>query len=303
MNKIALDLASVMLKITKSKFCNDFRDVKNVKIFWYNLTLLYFAKAICKQLSSSKNGCSLKDLVQMQMVPDDLPTFEKNNESLIAGNQFFNSNPSYNTNLALLRECLLGIDLCIEKETIFIRQGKVARDTTGSYYTPCTLAKAVVSKAFRNAECLRNLSNSKYSIRIADLSCGGGEFFNAAQEYLLEEKSIPYSVSATFFWGIDVDPIVMLITVGHLLSQADFDDRKTISSHFHLGNPLVSTSAEGSLREKHDMFALGRFYAPAMGINFNNEGLSISRFTKVRSMLKQRISAMSFASSLPAFAG
>lgn len=102
----------------------------------------------------------------------------------------------------------------------------------------------------------------KSAIRIADFSCGGGEFFNAAQECLFEERGIPYSVSATFFWGIDVDPIVMLITVGNLLSQADYDDWNTISSHFHLGNPLVSTAVEQDLRVKHDMFALGRVYAP-----------------------------------------
>lgn len=48
MNNTALDLASVMLEITRAKFCNDFHDIKKVKIFWHNLTLLYFAKEICK---------------------------------------------------------------------------------------------------------------------------------------------------------------------------------------------------------------------------------------------------------------
>ena len=276
MNKMALDLASVMLEITRSKFCNDFHNIKNVKIFWHNLTLLYFAKSICKQLSSSKNGCSLTDLIQMQLIPDDLPFFEKCNESIISGYQFFNDDSSCYANLALLRECLLGIDLCINQETISLKRGKVARDTIGSYYTPCKLAKAVVSQALGNTECLRILKNSKYSIRIADFSCGGGEFFNAAQEYLFEEKGIPYSVSATFFWGTDVDPIVMMVTVGRLLSQADYDDWRGISSHFHLGNPLVATSIEGSLRKKNDMFALGRFYAPDMGLNFNKRDCHMS---------------------------
>ncbi|WP_455651918.1 Eco57I restriction-modification methylase domain-containing protein [Phascolarctobacterium sp.] len=271
MNNTALDLASVMLEITKVKFCNNFHDIKKVKIFWHNLTLLYFAKAICKQLSSSKHNCSLNTLAKMNLIPDDLLSFEKQNMSLICDYEFFMDDPDHNINLALLRECLLGIDLCIRQDCMSLKQGKVARDTTGSYYTPCTLAKAVVSKAFRNTECLEHLQNSKYAIRIADFSCGGGEFFNAAQKYLFEEKRIPYSVSATFFWGTDVDPIVMLITVGNLLSQADYDDWHTISSHFRLGNPLVFTAAEGNLRVKHDMFALGRFYAPAMGINFNKK--------------------------------
>lgn len=275
MNNTALDLASVMLEITKVKFCNNFHDVKKVKIFWHNLTLLYFAKAICKQLSSSKHSCSLNTLAKMNLIPDDLLSFEKQNKALICDYEFFMNGLDHNINLALLRECLLGIDLCIRQDCMSLKQGKVARDTIGSYYTPRTLAKAVVSKAFRNTECIEHLRNTKYAIRIADFSCGGGEFFNAAQEYLLEEKRIPYSVSATFFWGTDVDPIVMLITVGNLLSQANYDDWQTISSHFHLGNPLVYTSAEGSLREKHNMFALGRFYAPAMGINFNKKDLPV----------------------------
>lgn len=55
MNNAALDLASVMLEITRAKFCNNFHDIKKVKIFWHNLTLLYFATAICKQLSASSH--------------------------------------------------------------------------------------------------------------------------------------------------------------------------------------------------------------------------------------------------------
>ena len=271
MNNAALNLASVMLEITRAKFCNNFHDIKKVKIFWHNLTLLYFAKAICKQLSASRHNCSLNTLTKMNLIPNDLLSFEKQNKSLICDYKFFRCVPDDNINLALMREDLLGIDLYISQNYMSLKQGKVARDTTGSYYTPCSLAKAVVSKAFKNAECLDHLKNEKSAIRIADFSCGGGEFFNAAQECLFEERGIPYSVSATFFWGIDVDPIVMLITVGNLLSQADYDDWNTISSHFHLGNPLVSTAVEQDLRVKHDMFALGRVYAPAMGINFNKK--------------------------------
>lgn len=275
MNKTALDLASVMLEITRSKFGSDFHDIKKVKIFWHNLTLLYFAKAVCKQLSSSRHSCSLNTLAQMNLIPDDLLSFERQNEAFLCHYGFFMDSSGYNINLAILRECLLSIDLCIKQDKITLKQGKVTRDTTGSYYTPGALAKAVVSKAFKNTEILEHLQNTKYSIRIADFSCGGGEFFNAAQEYLLEEKQVPYSVSATFFWGTDVDPIVMLITVSNILSQADYDDWRTISSHFHLGNPLVSTSAEGNLRVKHDMFALGRFYAPAMGMDFNKNAFLV----------------------------
>ena len=79
MNKTALDLASDMLAITRSKFCNNFRDIKKVKIFWHDLTLLYFARAVCKQLSFSKHSCSLNTLVQMNLIPDDLTSFERQN--------------------------------------------------------------------------------------------------------------------------------------------------------------------------------------------------------------------------------
>ena len=89
MNNTALDLASVMLEITRAKFCNDFHDIKKVKIFWHNLTLLYFAKEICKQLSSSKHSCSLNTLAKMNLIPDDLLSFEKQNMSLICDYEFF----------------------------------------------------------------------------------------------------------------------------------------------------------------------------------------------------------------------
>lgn len=269
MSNIALDLASTMLEITRTKFYNNFHDIKKVKIFWHNLSLLCFAKVICKQLSSSNHSCSLKTLAKMNLIPDDLLSFEKQNQNFMYALKFFIDELDPKINLALLRERMLGINLCIRQDRISLTQGKVARDTTGSYYTPSKLAKAVVSKAFRNTNCLEHLKNAKYAIRIVDFSCGGGEFFNAVQEYLFEENRIPHCVSATFFWGTDVDPIVMLIAVGNLLSQADYEDWYAISSHFRLGNPLVSTTSEGNLQVKNDLFALGRVYAPAMGINYS----------------------------------
>lgn len=275
MNRTAFDIASIMLEITEEKFDNNFQKIEDVKIFWHNLTLLYFAKAVCKQLSSSDTSCSLSDLARMRLIPDDLSSFEKQYELILSRHQFYNDNATLTVspNLALLRECLLGIDLCITRDSIVLKQGKTARDTTGSYYTPYSLAKAVVAKAFKYSDCLELLQTTKYTIKIADLSCGGGEFFNAAQEYLLEEKGIPFSVSATFFWGTDVDPIVMLITVGNLLASAEYEDWNQIADHFHLGNPLVSTSLAGTIREKNNLFALGRYYAPAMGIDFDKEDL------------------------------
>lgn len=161
MNNAALDLASVMLEITRAKFCNNFHDIKKVKIFWHNLTLLYFATAICKQLSASSHNCSLNTLTKMNLIPNDLLSFEKQNKSLICDYKFFRCVPDDNINLALMREDLLGIDLYISQNYMSLKQGKVARDTTGSYYTPCSLAKAVVSKAFKNAECLDHLKNGK----------------------------------------------------------------------------------------------------------------------------------------------
>lgn len=272
MNELAEELASEMLQITRKKFAGDFHNVKDVKIFWYNIVLLYFAKAVCIRLSSSTIKCTLLDLAKMKLIPDDICSFEEENKMFMSGYEFYNDSYWFdtNTNLSTLRECLLGIDLCVQKGEIKIKRSKAVRDTTGSYYTPYDLAKAVVSKALRNPK-QGKIQNCKYSIRIADFSCGGGELFKAVQELLQEENNIPFSVSATFFWGVDVDPIILLLTVCHFLSQAEYEDWSTIAQHFLLGNPLVSTLSEGSIRTKHNMFALGRYYATSMGCNFGKK--------------------------------
>ena len=76
----------------------------------------------------------------MNLIPNDLLSFEKQNKSLICDYKFFRCVPDDNINLALMREDLLGIDLYISQNYMSLKQGKVARDTTGSYYTPCSLA-------------------------------------------------------------------------------------------------------------------------------------------------------------------
>lgn len=249
MNKLTQALASEMLKITAREFKDDFHNIKDVRIFWHDLTLLFFSEITCKQLSLQGKPCTLRNLSEMNLIPDDLIALEEKHTPSLFNSIFQTELTTLSSlNLALLRENLLGIDLCITKNLLELKQGKVARDTTGSYYTPPSLAKAVIEKAFNELSCPQLLQKEKNALKIADFSCGGGEFFNAIQEYLLQKFDIPHTVSATYFWGTDVDPIIILITVGHLLAQADYSDWKNIASHFYHCNPLVSPHAESMLR-------------------------------------------------------
>ena len=70
---------------------------------------------------------------------------------------------------------------------------KVSRDNTGAYYTPKEFATQIIKKAFHN----KSFDKSK-EYKIADLSCGGGDFFLAVMDYLQEEHGINKKKSVVF---------------------------------------------------------------------------------------------------------
>lgn len=228
----------------------------------------------CKILCKIEKNIDLDVFEKLGLIPVSLRTFAEHNSDLFGRSIEIISEKvlSCEYPLDLLRECLLGVELIIRKEVIELKQGKTSRDATGSYYTPYTLAKAIIWKTFSTPAAKKIIKHEADRIKIADLSCGGGEFFCAAQEYFYNELGIPYETSATFFWGIDVDPIVLQITVCKLLSRAKVEDWGKIISHFRVGNALIQSESEGSFDRKNEMFALNRFYSPEMGMDFLRDG-------------------------------
>lgn len=274
MNNIAIIINKGFLNSSCNILNNDFLNVREVRRTWFNLNYLFFSvlnhsRLSNEDLNKKEFSIAVSAMNKMDLLSNNAVHFFKQNQRNIT--QTFSGildnckKELSNIDLSLLHEYLLGIELKIQPTCISIVEGKYNKDITGAYYTPSDLAQAVVEKAFKKYEEDNGLINRKISI--ADLSCGGGEFFRAAQTYMYKVYKIEPHDSSKFFWGIDVDPIALQNTICYLLSKSRKKDWEEIISHFILGNPLV-TGGEGSFDEKCDMYATGRIYSPLMGIDF-----------------------------------
>lgn len=271
MNNITLSISSAILELIQKKYYGDYSNIKEIKLFWHNYNYLMFSYANLKKLNKKAKVLTLNDLCDLNLIPATLLQFEKENKLLISTqlDRCVNLIVSNNCNLSLLREFLLNEEMRITKSSIYVKHGKVSRDVTGSYYTPKELAQAIVQKSFDDLFPKSISQKDMHDIKIADLSCGSGEFLWAAQEYLKTHYHMPYEESSSLFWGFDVDPIALQITLCELLSRAKISNWSDIISHFLLANPLVSTQKEGSFDRKNELFALNRIYASEMGIDFS----------------------------------
>lgn len=269
MDNWASQITSKLLPLLRTKFSNRFSDIISVKIAWHDLIFLTISKANALYLNE-KQATDLSDLVSMRILPESIRQFENDNANIIGTQIDDLANMIYQKklNLSELRENILNIELYISQTGVYVKEGKTSRDTTGSYYTPYQLAQSIVDKVLSSEQSKALICQKGQTPRIADLSCGGGEFFWAMQEHLKNEYGIPNEISALFFWGMDVDPIALQITICRLLYTANVADWGEIANHFYFGNPLISTDTEGSLDNKNELFALNRIYASNMGINY-----------------------------------
>lgn len=271
MNSISLNISSEILDLVQIKFKGDYSNIKEVKLFWHNINYLLFSYANLEKLRKKAKSITMNDFGNLSLIPPALLRFENENRFLISSrlDKCINLIVSNDCNLSTLREFMLNEELRITQNSVYVKHGKVLRDITGSYYTPRELAQAVVQRSFD--DLLPKLISQKdmHDIRIADISCGGGEFLWAVQEYLKSHYQIQFEESSTLLWGFDVDPIALQITICELLSRAEMADWANIISHFLLTNPLVSTQMEGSFDRKNELFALNRIYASEMGIDFS----------------------------------
>lgn len=270
MDNLVSKTIATLLDILKRKYHNNYSDIESVKLFWHNLVFLTISKVNCLNLCEKKY-CALSDFVSLGILPKTVEKFASDNDVLIGSKIENLADEIYrnNFNISVLRECILSMELCVSKTEIHVTEGKVSRDVTGSYYTPYNLATAVVWKTLSTKQAQMLIKKKARTLKIADLSCGAGEFFWAAQDYMKEKLAIPYEISSLYFWGMDVDPVALQITICKLLQSANLSDWAEIISHFHLGNPLISTAHEGDYDFKSELFALNRIYASEMGINYS----------------------------------
>lgn len=152
MNNIAFKISSDLLDILKKKYQGDYSNIKDVKLFWHNLTYLLISKVNCKRLSEIEKKVNLDVFEEWGLIPTSLRIFAEHNSDLLERRIEIISEKvlSCEHPLDMLRECLLSVELNVRKDAVELKQGKTSRDTTGSYYTPYTLAKAIIRKTFSN---------------------------------------------------------------------------------------------------------------------------------------------------------
>ncbi len=267
MKEIISIIANQLLKGIKNKYGDNCEKVTEVKIFWFYQKYLLFSIANSKRLfgKDSTTLILLTKMAEFKLIPSGMIDFYLSNTDII-DNLIESSSQLYDCDDNELADCyenLLNIELALSKDSISLQIGKSSRDATGSYYTPKDLAYVTAKKAL-NSIC----NSTDYSdFRIADLSCGCGEFFEACYTILSEDKKLTPETIVTMFRGIDVDPIALQICICRLIKKVQLSEWESIISNFRLGNPLIYTNNEIGFMERINLFALGRLYAPQMGID------------------------------------
>lgn len=259
MNEIAVHLLSAV----KEKFKGEISNIPDILKYWHNVVYLFFSSVNHRRLFNAAS-VDFADMLSLKLIPQylydlhlmDRHIIDKHIDSAIT---IYNSTAKQ---VNFTRQQLLNAELDFTEETIRIFASKVSRDNTGAYYTPEELAFETVKKAFKE----RSFAQTK-NYRIIDFSCGGGDFFLATMRYLYEEHNIDSKISATWFYGIDIDPIALQICIVNLLQCAERDDWETIISHFKFGNPLVITDCNHSEEDKNRLFATRRLYSNGLGIS------------------------------------
>ncbi|MDO5292773.1 MAG: N-6 DNA methylase [bacterium] len=150
----------------------------------------------------------------------------------------------------------LSVDYMIENNRIVFAGGKNSRDILGSYYTQEDFAYEVVKKSID--DYLTFSEKNTEELRVVDFSCGGGAFLVAAYQYCME-KNIK-----TVLYGVDVDPIAIMITRARLVSCCK--NRGNLIN-IRLGNPLLCENEKIDILEVFKTASEGKFYNYKMGIS------------------------------------
>jgi hypothetical protein len=179
--------------------------------------------------------------------------------------------------LSALYEQVLQWDLSWRDGTYEFTNSKTSRDSSGAYYTPRTLAREVTRHSIdllihqrtgivdysRNGAtpAQRAVVEALFaSVRVADLSCGAGDFLLAALDCALEYTGAAATLARNM-WATDVDPIALIIAAAEIELRTGGE-----SPHFIVGNPLLGTTEPTGLDAKVDLFATGRIYAAGMAV-------------------------------------
>lgn len=250
----------------KVKFNSDYTNIEEVEFFYHNFLFSIFSSLNSYSLFKKEN-IDYDQLIELKIVPLYLIDFIKNNnvkKDLEQAIDIYKDNPC---SLNELRQLILNNLLVINKTNVFYNNVDKTRKLTGSYYTPKQFARNIIEKTINNEKQF----NINKHYKIADFSCGGGEFLIEAINHLNEKYNIQKNIAACYVYGFDVDPIALQIAKCSILCLADKKDYKEISTHFVLCNPLLENKTNNSSEEiKNRLFSCGRIYSTEFGITSNN---------------------------------
>lgn len=255
-------IANILLTPIKEKFEGNFSCIPEIKEFWHNAVYLLFSIINSQRLFGSSDA-GMKKLAAINLMPMYLLDLFEREKDLFeyplksAATEFFAAPISIND----CRQELLNVELNFSDSDLSIFFDKISRDNTGSYYTPPRLAEEIIKKTFNIKRF-----NPFREYKIADFSCGGGDFFLAIMKWMKESQGVDYKKSVRWFYGADIDPIALQICVVTLLLYADRSDWDLIISHFKFGNPLLVSEETICEKEKNALFATGRLYSKGLGL-------------------------------------
>lgn len=157
-----------------------------------------------------------------------------------------------------LYQDFLSVDFVVYNDQVSFSGGKNSRDTLGSYYTQEDFAYEISKKAIE--EYIGNYSENQKKIKVVDFSCGGGAFLLAAKK-ICDEKKIKVDL-----FGIDVDPIAIMITKTRLINE----NVDASNMHIYLGNPLLKNNGQNKSRTSFALAIKGRYYNSNLGIDVDD---------------------------------
>lgn len=175
-------------------------------------------------------------------------------------------------NLCNLHQFLACIDISIEHNRLTLSLSKNQRDAAGSYFTPEELAQETTQHAFSQYLEKYRANTKKTPCRVADLSCGAGEFLVAALRCAKERD-----MSSVEIWAYDVDPMALLIAFSRVYRASKIFSNilhtDGLEERFKLGNPLVEYAeidTECCLEDREQLFFRGLLYSEGMYLSENS---------------------------------
>jgi hypothetical protein len=168
--------------------------------------------------------------------------------------------------VAALREFLHSLDIVRTGSGWQLDPGEDARKRLGAFYTPATLARAIVRQAIDRTP---RTAGDHESLSVADASVGAGEFLLAALEELASvDPSTDRWDLASNAVGLDVDPLATELAMLRVAHWAGALERvASLRANFVVGNPVLPSDCGMAPQETRWNLALvDRYWAPSMGL-------------------------------------